>query len=192
MNRRSDPVVAPSSAPLPDPNALLIAVASGDRSAFRAFYEAQGAKLFGVCLRICKDGTLAEDALQDALVEIWRNAPRFDPIRGRAEAWAATIARNRAVDTLRRRGRPMVDGEAGEAVLALAPDPRQPADGGADRMALAACLDALDERSREAVVLAYLEGLSREELSIRYDAPVNTVKTWLRRGLAALKICLDR
>ncbi|MEO0360886.1 MAG: sigma-70 family RNA polymerase sigma factor [Pseudomonadota bacterium] len=176
----------------PDLNALLLAVARGDRGAFRALYDRQGAKLFGVALRICRDERIAEEALQEALVDIWRNAGRFDPARGSAAAWTATVTRNRAVDAVRRRGRPALGGEAGEAAMAAAADPAQPVDGGADRLALSACLDTLEARSREAVVLAYLEGLSREELSIRYDAPVNTVKTWLRRGLAALKDCLER
>lgn len=172
---------------------LLAAVAAADRDAFRALYDRAAPKLFGIALRICKDRELAEDALQDAFVEIWRRAGRFDPARGGADAWMAVIARNRAIDALRRRGA-QPGGAAGpetdERLLALA-DPASPADGGAEYLALVQCLGRLEDREREAVLLAYYAGATRDELAGRYDAPVPTVKTWLRRALAALRACLD-
>lgn len=174
---------------------LLAAAARKDRDAFRAIYARTSSKLFGVALRICRDRSLAEDAVQDAYVEIWRKAGDFDAARGRAESWMGTIARNRAIDVIRRRGRGPVMGAGGtedeaDRVAAI-PDPGQPSDGGAEGMALTECLGRLEERQREMVLLAYHEGYSREELSARYDAPVNTIKTWLRRGLASLKTCLE-
>ncbi|MEX2518346.1 MAG: sigma-70 family RNA polymerase sigma factor [Paracoccaceae bacterium] len=171
---------------------LIAAVATGDRAAFRALYDQYGAKLFGVCLRICLDRSVAEDAVQDTFVEIWRKAADFDSERGRAGAWMAVIARNRAIDTIRRRGRsPGWGSRDGVDHLALIADPQAREDGGADMMALNQCLSRLEDGPRRMLVLAYVEGLSREELSQRFDAPVNTIKTWLRRGLAALKTCLD-
>lgn len=171
---------------------LLAAAAAGDRAAFRALYEAFAPKLFGVVLRICRDRPMAEDAVQETFVEIWRKASAFDPARGSAGAWMATIARNRAIDLVRRRGRaPGWDAGDPDEAFALLADPRQRADGGAEAMTLAACLGRLAETPRRMLLLAYVEGLSREELSARFDAPVNTVKTWLRRGLIALRACLD-
>lgn len=171
---------------------LIAAVASGDRAAFRALYEQSGAKLFGICLRICHDRSVAEDAVQDAFVEIWRKAADFDPNRGRAGAWMSVIARNRAIDAIRRRGRAPGWG-SGDGVdpLALIADPAAREDGGIDAMALSQCLSRLEDGPRRMLVMAYVEGLSREELSQRFGSPVSTVKTWLRRGLAALKTCLD-
>ncbi len=173
---------------------LLAATARRDRGAFRALYEAQAPKLFAVTLRICRDRAIAEDALQDAFVEIWNKAEGFDPARGKAAGWMATIARNRAIDQVRRRGRGPALGSGGDGevdLLASLPDTSQPADGGVEMMALAQCLDRLEARQKEMVLLAYYEGRSREDLSALYDAPVNTIKTWLRRGLIALRGCLD-
>lgn len=171
---------------------LIAAAAQGDRAAFRALYERTAPKLFGLCIRICHDRSLAEDAVQDAFVDIWRKAAEFDPARGRGGAWIAVIARNRAIDTVRRRGRApgWGGGGDGEDALAALVDPAARPDGGAEAMALSECLSRLEETPRRMLVLAYVEGLTREELSARFGAPVNTIKTWLRRGLAALKTCL--
>ena len=106
--------------------------------------------------------------------------------------WMSVIVRNRSIDLIRRRGRgpQTVEGDAENAPDPA--DPGAPTDGGAEGIALTQCLGELETRERELVVLAYCEGYSREELSERYEAPVNTVKTWLRRGLAALKDCLEQ
>lgn len=176
-----------------DLDELLLRIARGDRAAFRALYQSMSAKLFGVTLRICRDKSIAEDATQDAFVEIWRKAKDFDGARGAPGAWMAVIARNKAIDQIRKRGRAVLvtGGEDGADVLDTLPDQKAAVDGGVAGLALGQCLGRLADREKEMVVLAYCEGLSREELSERYDAPVNTVKTWLRRGLAALKACLD-
>ena len=177
-----------------DTSELLIATAGGDRVAFRSLYSVASSKLFGVALRICGDRSLAEDALQDAFVEIWRKASGFDPDRGKAEAWMAVITRNRAIDLVRKRGRGPTFGTGGgddEEWMTAMPDPSKPTDGGAELMGLQDCLGRLEEQQRDMVLLAYYKGFSREELSEKFDAPVNTVKTWLRRGLASLKSCLD-
>ena len=177
-----------------DTSELLIATAGGDRVAFRSLYSVASSKLFGVALRICGDRSLAEDALQDAFVEIWRKASGFDPDRGKAEAWMAVITRNRAIDLVRKRGRGPTFGTGGgddEEWMTAMPDPSKPTDGGAEWMGLQDCLGRLEEQQRDMVLLAYYKGFSREELSEKFDAPVNTVKTWLRRGLASLKSCLD-
>lgn len=175
--------------------ALLQATARKDRQAFRTLFQRSGPKLFGVCLRICRDKALAEDAAQDAFVEIWRKAADYESSRGAAEAWMSVIARNRAIDLVRRRGRSPSWGGGGaddeDDKIAAMPDPGQAEDGGAESMALAECLGRLEDTQRQLVTLAYCEGYSREELSARFKAPVNTVKTWLRRGLADLKSCLD-
>ncbi|MEM6488415.1 MAG: sigma-70 family RNA polymerase sigma factor [Pseudomonadota bacterium] len=171
--------------------AHLLAIAGGNRRSFAALYEKASPKLFGLILRITRDRGTAEDALQDTFVHIWQNAGRFDPARGPAMAWITVIARNRAVDLVRKRGRSTAGSEVGPEPLDAMADPSAAADGGLDVLALARCLGQLDDRGQELVLLAYFEGWTREELAQRIDAPVNSVKTWLRRGLIALRACLE-
>ena len=115
-----------------DIDALLGAVASQDRAAFRRVYELTSAKLFGISLRICRDRDIAEEALQIAFLDIWRQADRFDPARGPGMAWVSVVARNRAIDVVRRRGRERNRSvDDGETALQSVPDPRQATDGGA-------------------------------------------------------------
>ena len=139
-------------------------------------------------------GQTLDPALQDAFVEIWRKASGFDAERGKAEAWMAVITRNRAIDLVRKRGRGPTFGTGGaddEEWMTALPDPSKPTDGGAEMIALQECLNRLEDQQRDMVLLAYYKGLSREELAAKFETPVNTVKTWLRRGLASLKTCLD-
>lgn len=172
------------------PEQLLARVAQGDRAAYRALYDLSAAKLFGVALRICRERSLAEEAFQDAFVGIWRSAGDFDPARGSALAWMAGITRNRALDLVRRRGRGETAVEDSDIEKLLAEAEGMRADR-ADLDALLQCLARLEDVPREAVILAYCEGLTREELAARFAAPVNTVKTWLRRALAQLRSCLE-
>ena len=170
---------------------LLLAVADADEAAFRTVYDRTGAKLFGIALRICRERPMAEEALQNAYADIWRRAASFDPRRGRAEAWLAVVARNHAIDLLRRHAARGGGRTTGDEALAGLVDPTQRTDGGVDYMALTACLGRLDRVRREAVLRAYMRGETREELAAHFKAPVNTVKTWLRRALDALRQCLE-
>jgi len=175
-----------------DMDDLLRATARGDRAAFRLLYDRVSPKLFGIALKICRDRATAEDVLQEVFTDVWRKARNFDPERGEAGAWLAVIARNRSVDALRRQGRGIIGATTGsEAELAAAPDPSLSGDGGVEYLTLIDCLNRLDERQRTLILRAYYRGDTREELSGAFDAPVNTIKTWLRRGLASLKSCLD-
>ncbi|MGY2052488.1 sigma-70 family RNA polymerase sigma factor [Methylobacterium sp. JK268] len=171
---------------------LIAEVAGRDEAALRVLYDRTAAKLLGVVLRIVRDRASAEDVLQDAYLRIWQSAPSYAPETGSPMAWLVAIARNRAIDVVRRRTEvAMPDGEDGEDWLARIADPRDEEAAVLDRKALLSCLAGLDVTHRECIVLAYCEGLSREELAARYAKPVNTVKTWLHRGLAALRLCLD-
>lgn len=173
--------------------ALIAQVADGRQDALRALYDRTAPKLFGVILRIVRDRSAAEDVLQDAYLRVWQNAAGYAPEAGRPMAWLAAIARHRAIDQVRRKGEvPMPASEDDdEDWLARIADPRDSEAAILDRDALLACLGRLEPAQRDCVVLAYCEGLSREELALRYDRPVNTVKTWLHRGLASLRGCLD-
>ena len=171
---------------------LLRATARADRAAFQLLYNRTSAKLFGITVQICRDRALAEEVLQDVYVEIWLTAGTFNPRRGRAMPWLMVIARNKSIEGLRKHKRGMAhhadDGTGNWDILA---DPRQMADGGVAAATLRTCLGRLAERERDLVLRAYFTGESREELSMVFDAPVTSIKTWLRRGLASLRACLD-
>jgi RNA polymerase sigma-70 factor (ECF subfamily) len=171
---------------------LMGRVAAGDRDALRQLYDATSAKLFGVCLRILSDREESEDVLQDVYVTIWRRADRFDASRASVMTWLSTIARNRAIDRRRARG-PMAyaepvdeleipDGADSAETLLSAAD---------DRNKLHGCLSELDERTEKVIRTAFFEGVTYEALARRMDAPLGTVKSWIRRGLAKLKGCLQ-
>lgn len=173
---------------------LLAEVGNGDAEALAQLYDLTSPKLFGVILRIQRDQGLAEDVLQDAYLRVWQAAGSYDPTVGRPLPWLCAIARNRAIDSVRRRGAAEVQGpseDEGEDWVARLMDPHDGATAFMDRDALRICLSRLETMHRDCVVLAYCEGYSREELAQRYDRPVNTIKTWLHRALAALKSCLE-
>jgi RNA polymerase sigma-70 factor (ECF subfamily) len=172
--------------------ALIGAVAAGDRAAFRAVYERTSAKLYGICLRVLGSEAEAEDVLQEAYVTVWRNARRFDSAKASAITWLAVIARNKAIDRLRRR-RPVADGlEAAAEVPDEGPLATAVIEQKDDARRLAHCLDELDERARAMIRAAFLDGASYPELAEREGVPLGTMKSWIRRGLMRLKGCLER
>lgn len=174
-----------------DISALLQRVARQDRAAFAEVYRATSAKLYGVVLRILHRRDIADEVLQEVYVKIWERAADFNPDRASPISWMAAIARNRALDEVRRKhpvsieDHPEVQDFASDDETALAAVMR-----GEDGKRLADCLTGLEPDRRQMVVLAYCEGLSRDELAAKYGQPVNTIKTWLRRSLAQLKGCL--
>lgn len=173
---------------------LLAEVSRGDAAALGHLYDLTSAKLFGVILRIQRDRSLAEDILHDVYLRIWQGAGSYLPEIGPPLPWLCTIARNRAIDNVRRTGKVEVQGPAqddDDDWVARLMDPHDDAAAFLDRDALVICLKRLEPTHRDCVLLAYYEGRSREELALRYDRPVNTIKTWLHRALAALKTCLE-
>jgi RNA polymerase sigma-70 factor, ECF subfamily len=169
--------------------ALLTRCAGGDRIAFRLLYDRWGSRLYGIALRITRQDAMAADATQDAFVQIWQQAHRFDPIRGSAEAWLIGILRYRALDIVRRRSREETGYEPEEREDE-APDALARLVSSAEGAALHRCLKELEEDRRRLVVLAFVEGLSHSELAARMNAPLGTVKSWIRRSLMSLRECL--
>jgi RNA polymerase sigma-70 factor, ECF subfamily len=170
---------------------LMRRVASQDREAFRAVYAATSAKLYGIVLRILKRPDVADEIIQETYVRIWNHAASFDPERASPITWMAAIARNRALDEVRK-----VTPIALET-LPEAMELRDPQMLVSERLEIAgeigrlnACLDALEPERREIVKLAYLEGMSRDELGRRFGHPTSTIKTWLHRSLKQLRSCL--
>ncbi|ODN71000.1 sigma-70 family RNA polymerase sigma factor [Methylobrevis pamukkalensis] len=174
----------------PEAADLLDRIAAGDRAAFGALYDLAAPKLYGIILRIVRDRARAEEILQETLLKIWRSAASFDRASGSASGWMATIARNGAIDAVRR-GPARIAADDGDALLAQISDGSFERLDPADRAALADCLGQLAELPRRLVLLAYCLGYSREELAAATGRPVGTIKTWLHRSLQSLKTCLD-
>jgi RNA polymerase sigma-70 factor, ECF subfamily len=173
-------------------SALISRVALADRAAFAALYRATSAKLFGICLRILGNRPEAEDALQEAYVKVWNRAATFAPGGMSPMGWMVSVARNQAIDVLRQRRGGHVDIEAAFDLADSAPDAEDTLAAKGDAAKLHACLDGLERKKADAVRLAYLEGWSYIEVAEKLDIPLNTVRTWLRRGLLALRECLGR
>ena len=174
-----------------DLNHLLRQVATRDTTAFAALYKQTSAKLYGVVARILHRSDVAADVLQETYVRIWEKASDFDPLKGSAIGWMATIARNRALDEARRvRPVSLEDQPDGFEPAAEEIDPLAARERSEGLARLVDCLKGLEEEKRTIVLLAYYRGLSREALSKRFGRPVPTIKTWLHRSLAQLRDCL--
>ncbi len=175
-----------------DLNNLLRRVGQRDRAAFSTLYAATSGKLFGVISRIAGRGGGAEDLLQEVFVKIWERAADFDAAKGSALGWMATIARNRALDEVRRSGRTPTmafpEGFEPSAELGHPLDGRERSEA---LQKLLRCLAALEDEKRQLVLLAYYNGATREALAERFKRPVPTIKTWLRRSLDQLRVCLS-
>ena len=171
---------------------LIAQVALGDRAAFEALYDRVSAKLFGVCLRVLDTRAAAEDAMQDSFVKIWNNSDRYQANGLSPMTWLITIARNTAIDRLRatRKGHQDID-TPGLELAAPGPNPEQSAVAASEATRLSNCLDDLEADRSAAVRGAYLDGDSYADLAQRFNVPLNTMRTWLRRGLMSLRECMS-
>ncbi len=172
---------------------MISRVSLGDRAAFSALYSATSPKLFSVCLRILKDRTDAEDALQEIFVKIWHRADRFAASGINPLGWLMAIARNHSIDLLRAR-KPVASNidEDGWDIADSGADPEQAAVLKGEGKRIDTCMEELESDRAGAVRSAYVEGLSYQELADRHAVPLNTMRTWLRRSLLKLRECLDR
>lgn len=175
----------------------IFALVQKDREAFDALYVASSAKLFGVCLRVLKDRADAEEALQEVYLKIWHNADRYSAGVYSPMTWLITLARNHAIDHLRaREARRQRASQSGGKALDLVSDPKPGPEArvvaASEQRALEVCMETLPEDRADALRGAYLDGDSYKTLAARYEVPLNTMRTWLRRSLIALKECLGR
>ncbi|HWA41833.1 MAG TPA: sigma-70 family RNA polymerase sigma factor [Hypericibacter adhaerens] len=172
--------------------AFLAAVARGDRTALERLYRATAPQLFGLALGIVRRRDLAEEALQETFMAVWRHAGRFDADRGTALGWMARILRNECFDLMAKRGRDApLDPEMAEALPDPAAGPEALAQGGEEALRLKRCLDQLEAQPRASLLLAYYQGLTFHQVAARLGVPLGTVKSWIRRSLVRLKGCLD-
>lgn len=183
---------APDHAALRQHEAWVEAIGRGDQAAFEAFYDATLARAFALARRICIDTALAEEVVEDAYVQVWRDAGRYDAQRGVPLAWLLTITRSRALDALRRRdeAQPVA---APEALL-------DEADAGADPLDLLVMFEQtsatrrallhLPARERQLIGLAFLRGLTHAEIALETGWPLGSIKTSIRRALASMRAML--
>jgi RNA polymerase sigma-70 factor (ECF subfamily) len=173
---------------------LLGAGAEGDQRAFEQLYQRTSAKLLSVCFHLLRRRDLAEEVLQEAYLRIWRGARGYHPGRGAPMTWMISIARNAAIDRLRQTRRQLQEVDSGQEEEAF-PEPvadlRDEVLQNDSARALGACLETLDEGQRQAIVLSYCFGYSHEELADRLSIPLGTAKSWIRRGLLKLKVCME-
>ena len=181
---------------------LLARAGVGDRAAFATLYERTSAHLLGVVLRIQRDRAQAEDILQEVYVNIWRAAQSFDAAQSQPLTWLTSIARNRAIDGLRRaQTQPQLqtnlphpeneDSDVYDTVADDAPGPLDLLSRATDARALHGCMEGLSASQRQSVALAFFDGLSHAEVAEQMRQPLGTVKSWVRRSLQSLKNCLD-
>jgi RNA polymerase sigma-70 factor (ECF subfamily) len=167
--------------------AALLRCAGGDRAALSLIFEMESARMTGIAFRILRRRDVAEEAVQDAFVRIWRLARSFDPARGGGRTWIYAVLRSRALSLLQdeERYRALDDGgewpeASAEAAFAMLPE----------ASALRRCLEQLDLKRRAAVILAYAHGMSHGEIAGRLGVPLGTAKSWTRRGLLSLQECM--
>ncbi len=173
---------------------LVARMSERDQAALSSLYDRHRGVLFALALRILRDRAEAEEVLGDVFLQAWRQAGGYDPTRGTVSGWLINLCRSRAIDRLRSRGRRVAGTEAlarEEAVRpaggAPADDPEEAADLTLKRRRVAQALNALPEVQRDALELAYYEGLSHSEIATRLGQPLGTVKTRIRQGLIVLR-----
>ena len=182
---------------------LLARAGLGDRAAFARLYERTSGHLFAVVLRIQRDRAQAEDLLQEIYVSVWTAAASFDAARSQPLTWLTHIARNRAIDSLRRaQAQPKLesssrddDDERPDIAEGLADEGPGPLDllgRASDARELGLCMERLSPAQRQSVALAFYDGLSHAEVALQLREPLGTVKSWVRRALMTLKGCLER
>ena len=174
-----------------DIEGMIARCALGDRGAFSSLYAATSGKLFGVLLRILRDRAEAEDALQKVYVKVWKGASLYRVNGLSPMTWLITIARNHGIDRLRARKPAAKDADDMVDLADQSPGPEAQVIAASEAGRIARCMGELEPDRSEAVRRAYLGGEAYAELAARFDVPLNTMRTWLRRSLLKLKECLS-
>ncbi len=176
----------------PDLPAVMEQVALGDKNAFSALYDALAPMVFGIVLRIVRDPAQSEEVAQEVMIDLWRQAARYRSDAGSVSAWAATIAHRRAVDRVRS-AQAATDREHAQAARdhhTAYDDVAEQVETRLESEQVRRCLRGLTELQRQAVTLAYYQGLTYREVAETLRAPLPTIKTRMRDGLIRLRDCM--
>lgn len=181
---------------------LLGRVAMRNQAAFRQLYDATVRCLLAIVVRLLRDQAWAEEVLQEVYVSIWHSAPNYTVAKAQPMTWLMTIARNKAMDALRSTTgerthviRPIASDDADDSMAQIPDDSAGPLERLVQRIdsaRLRDCLQRLEPAQRQAIALAFYDGLTHSELAEHMRQPLGTVKAWVRRGLERLKPCLER
>jgi RNA polymerase sigma-70 factor (ECF subfamily) len=163
---------------------LVTAIRSGDESAMATLYDRYSSLVYSVALRVLGDTGVAEDVLQEVFMQLWRNPGLFDSSRGNLAPWLAVITRNRSIDSLRKR-RPETDID--DVIVSVEPDMAGDAERGRAMEKVRGALGLMPLPQRNALEMAYFEGLTHTEIAAKTGEPLGTIKTRIRAGLLALR-----
>ena len=174
--------------PEPNDGALIAAIHSGNQDAMAQLYARYSSVVYAVALRVLGDPAAAEDVLQEVFMQLWRSPGSFDSGRGNLAPWLAVIARNRAVDVLRKR-RPQT--EISETIVSVEPDLASDTDRSRAMEKVRAALKDMPATQRSSLEMAYFEGYSHSEISEKTGEPLGTIKTRIRTGLMLLRKAVE-
>ena len=163
---------------------IIARIYSGDEGAMASLYDRYSHVVYAVALRVLSDSTAAEDILQDVFLQLWRNPQAFNASRGSLAAWLAVIARNRAIDQLRKK-RP--EAEAAETVIAVDPELQNTAERNQTIEKVRIVLAGMPAEQRSSLEMAFFEGLTHVEIAGKTGQPLGTIKTRIRSGLSAVR-----
>lgn len=176
---------------MPTQEELFLRITRGDRTAFSEFYDQLSGLVFGLALRTTRSRTLAEEVTQEVFLQVWRQADRFEPAKGSARAFVATLAHRRSVDVVRRSQAAADREEALPPQAATQPDVADEVADQEERSQVRAALGGLSDLQREAIELAYFGGLTYKEVADRLDTPLGTIKSRMRDGLARIRMVME-
>jgi RNA polymerase sigma-70 factor (ECF subfamily) len=174
-----------------DPAELLARVARGDQKAFESVYDRFSGPVYGLVRKVLRDPAQSEEVAQEVLLEVWRTASRFDPVRGSAAAWILTIAHRRAIDRVRSETAAVAREQKLTVGPVAADDVVELVETELDRQRVRRCLGALTPLQAESVKLAYYGGYSYPEVAGLLGVPLGTIKTRIRDGLIRLRDCME-
>lgn len=173
-------------------SALMRATSDGDLQAFEELYGRTSGKLYGICLRLLGDEAEAQDVLQDIYVRVWQKSASYDESRASPITWLAIVARNKAIDRLRQRSFVREDVDVARDVPDGSPSAIEVIEHRQDAERLDGCLEELEQKTRDMIRAAFVDGATYPELAKRQGVPLGTMKSWIRRGLQRLRGCLER